>query len=401
MPTATLPYVDRLDRLRTAVKDLGAEVAVLTPGPDVEYLLGHSVASHERLSCLIVPIAGAATLLVPQLERLGWAGTSAEDAVQVATWLDGQDAYALVADLLPAGTARIAVGDSMPAGHALKIRAAVPGSELSLAGRAVAALRTLKSAGEIDELAAAGAAIDRVQERIGEWLRPGRTEHEIAADVAAAIIAEGHQRADFVIVGSGPNGASPHHEASDRVVRAGDAVVVDIGGPHRGGYFSDCTRTYQVAGDADPEFAAVYEIVRRAQQAGVDAAVVGAPCEAVDAAARQVIVDAGYGEYFITRTGHGIGLEVHEDPYMVAGNTRPLVAGMAFSVEPGIYLPGRFGIRIEDIVVATDDGPLRINNCTPRPHGRLIPALSVRPRHPNPVVGKCCRRSNARREVRG
>ncbi len=364
MPTATLPYVDRLDRLRTAVKDLGAEVAVLTPGPDVEYLLGHSVASHERLSCLIVPIAGAATLLVPQLERLGWAGTSAEDAVQVATWLDGQDAYALVADLLPAGTARIAVGDSMPAGHALKIRAAVPGSELSLAGHAVAALRTLKSAGEIDELAAAGAAIDRVQERIGEWLRAGRTEHEIAADVAAAIIAEGHQRADFVIVGSGPNGASPHHEASDRVVRAGDAVVVDIGGPHRGGYFSDCTRTYQVAGDADPEFAAVYEIVQRAQQAGVDAAVVGAPCEAVDAAARQVIVDAGYGEYFITRTGHGIGLEVHEDPYMVAGNTRPLVAGMAFSVEPGIYLPGRFGIRIEDIVVATDDGPLRINNCT-------------------------------------
>jgi Xaa-Pro aminopeptidase len=364
MPTATLPYADRLDRLRTAVKELGAEVAVLTPGPDVEYLLGHSVASHERLSCLVVPIVGEVTLLVPQLERLGWAGSPAEDTVRVATWLDGQDVYALVAGLLPAGTATIAVGDHMPAGHALHLKAAVPGSELTLAGQAVAALRVHKSADEIDQLAAAGAAIDRVQERIGEWLRPGRTEHEIAADITAAILETGHQRADFVIVGSGPNGASPHHEASDRVVQAGDAVVIDIGGPHRGGYFSDCTRTYQVAGDADPELAVVYDVVQRAQQAGVDAAVVGAPCEAVDAAARQVIVDAGYGEYFITRTGHGIGLEVHEDPYMVAGNDRPLAPGMAFSVEPGIYLPGRFGVRIEDIVVATGDGPLRVNNCS-------------------------------------
>lgn len=364
MPAASLPYADRLDRLRANVLELGAEVAVLTPGPDVEYLLGHSVASHERLSCLVVPIAGAATLLVPQLERLGWADMPAVGDVQVATWLDGQDPYAMVAELLPAGTAKIAVGDHMPAGHALRLRAAVPGSELSLAGQAVAALRVQKSPDEIDQIAAAGAAIDRVHERIGEWLRPGRTEHEIAADIAAAILAEGHQRADFVIVGSGPNGASPHHEASDRVVQAGDPVVIDIGGPHRGGYFSDCTRTYRVAGDTDPEFAAVYEIVRRAQQAGVDAAVVGAPCEAVDAAARQVIVDAGYGEHFITRTGHGIGLEVHEDPYMVAGNDRPLAPGMAFSVEPGIYLPGRFGVRIEDIVIATLDGPRRANHCT-------------------------------------
>jgi Xaa-Pro aminopeptidase len=364
MPTDIPPWPDRLDRLRTQVKQLGAEVAVLTPGPDLAYLLGHSVASHERLSCLIVPIAGTPTLLVPQLERLGWAGTPAEDVVRVATWLDGQDPYALVAALLPAGTARIAVGDHMPARHALSVRDAVPGSELTLAGQAVAALRIRKSAAEVEELAAAGAAIDRVQVRFAEWLRPGRTEHEIAADIAAALVAEGHSRADFVIVGSGPNGASPHHEASDRVVQPGDVVVVDIGGPHRGGYFSDCTRTYQVAGETDPEFAAAYDVVQRAQQAGVDAAVVGAPCEAVDAAARQVIIDAGYGDHFITRTGHGIGLEVHEEPYLVAGNGRALAPGMAFSVEPGIYLPGRFGIRIEDIVVAAEDGPVRLNNCT-------------------------------------
>ncbi len=363
MPTAALPYRDRLDRLRAQVRDLGADVAVLTPGPDLAYLLGHTVASHERLSCVIVPLAGPAALLVPQLERLGWTGTSVADTVDISTWLDGQDPYALVADLLPAGVRVIAVGDHMPAGHALRIQRAVPGSVLVPAGTAVAALRAQKSADEIDALAAAGAAIDLVHERIGEWLRPGRTEHDVAADITAAIVAAGHRQADFVIVGSGSNGASPHHEASDRIIGAGDPVVIDIGGPHRTGYFSDCTRTYQVAGDPDPEFRTVHEIVQRAQQAGVDAAVVGAPCEAVDAAARQVIDDAGYGEYFITRTGHGIGLEVHEDPYMVAGNDRLIAAGMAFSVEPGIYLPGRFGVRIEDIVIATADGPRRVNNC--------------------------------------
>jgi Xaa-Pro dipeptidase len=275
----------------------------------------------------------------------------------------------LVADSMVAGTRSIAVGEHMPAGHALRIRAAVSGSELKLAGPAIAELRVHKAAREIDALAAAGAAIDRVQRRIGEWLHPGRTENEVAADIGAAIVAEGHQRADFVIVGSGPNGASPHHEASDRVVQPGDVVVIDIGGPHAGGetglagYFSDCTRTYQVAGAPDPEFAAVYEIVRRAQQAGFEAARPGVAAEQVDAAARGVIADAGYGPYFITRTGHGIGLEVHEDPYIVAGNSRPLESGMTFSIEPGIYLPGRFGVRIEDIVAVTDAGAVRLNEC--------------------------------------
>ena len=364
MPTATLPYADRLERMRGEVAALGAQVAVLTPGPDLSYLLGHSVASHERLSCLIVPAGGEPLLVVPELERLGWSGTAAEDTVRIATWLDGQDPYALVADCLTSATSVIAVGDQMPAGHALRIRAAVEGSELVLAGAAIATLRIHKSDAEIDQLAAAGAAIDRVQQRIGEWLRPGRTEFEIAADIEAAILLEGHLRADFVIVGSGPNGASPHHEASGRVVQSGDVVVIDIGGPHATGYFSDCTRTYRVDGVADPEFATVYETVQRAQQAGFVAAQVGAAAEDVDAAARAVIVEAGYGPYFITRTGHGIGLEVHEEPYMVAGNAVVLEPGMTFSIEPGIYLPGRFGVRIEDIVAVTADGPVRLNNCS-------------------------------------
>jgi Xaa-Pro dipeptidase len=247
--------------------------------------------------------------------------------------------------------------------HALGLQSAVPGSELTVAGPAISELRMRKDIDEVAALAAVGAAIDRVQRRIAEWLIPGRTEHEVAADIAAALVDEGHEAADFVIVASGPNGASPHHEASDRVIGESEPVVVDIGGPSPAGYYSDCTRTYVTGPAAPDDVAEVHAIVRAAQAAGVAAAVVGASCESVDAAARQVIIDAGYGEHFLTRTGHGIGLEVHEEPYMVRGNVRRLEPGMAFSVEPGIYLPGRFGVRIEDIVMVTEEGPVRMNTC--------------------------------------
>jgi len=286
-------------------------------------------------------------------------------AVEISTWTDGDDPYRALADLLPADARVLAVDYHMPAVHALNAQSIVPGSELTLAGEAIAELRMRKGAAEVAALAAAGAAIDRVQRRIGEWLRPGRTENEVAADIAKAIVDEGHARPDFVIVGSGPNGASPHHEASDRVIAEGDVVVIDIGGPMPSGYFSDCTRTYVVApepgGSVDPKVREVYEIVRQAQAAGVAAVRPGVSAESIDAASRAVIDLAGYGEYFITRTGHGIGLEVHEHPYMVAGNGTLLEPGMAFSVEPGIYLPGAFGVRIEDIVVVGDDGPTLMN----------------------------------------
>ncbi len=330
----------------------------------MRYFLGRSVASHERLTCLVVPADGAPHLLVPALERLGWAGSPVEAlGLPITTWADGQDPYTELAELLPSDARVLSVDYHMPAVHALGARGAVPGSELTLAGETIAELRMRKGAAEIAALKSVGEAIDRVHARIGEWLRPGRTEHEVAADITAAIVAEGHERADFVIVGSGPNGASPHHEASDRPIRAGEPVVIDIGGPAPDGYFSDCTRTYLTGGaDPDPEVREVYEVVRAAQAAGVAAAVAGATAESVDMASRTIIADAGYGDYFITRTGHGIGLEVHEHPYLVAGNTQVLEPGMAFSVEPGIYLPGRFGVRIEDIVVVTDDGPLLCNN---------------------------------------
>src|SRR6478736_6639809 len=363
-PVSTLS--DRLQRLAAQAMVSGADVILISPGPDLEYFIGHSVASHERLTCLVVPASGEPSLLVPTLERLGWAGTPVESmAVEISTWTDGVDPYRALADLLPADARVLAVDYHMPAVHALNAQSIVPGSELTLAGEAIAELRMRKSAAEVAALAAAGAAIDRVQRRIGEWLRPGRTENEVAADIATAIVDEGHARPDFVIVGSGPNGASPHHEASDRVIAAGDVVVIDIGGPMPSGYFSDCTRTYVVAPESgeplSPNVREVYEIVRQAQAAGVAAVRPGVSAESIDAASRAVIDRAGYGEYFITRTGHGIGLEVHEHPYLVAGNGTLLEPGMAFSVEPGIYLPGAFGVRIEDIVVVGDDGPTLMN----------------------------------------
>jgi Xaa-Pro aminopeptidase len=231
-----------------------------------------------------------------------------------------------------------------------------------LASAALRELRVRKSPAEVAALLAAGEAIDRVHEQVPGWLRPGRTEEQVAADIAEAILAAGHARADFTIVASGPNGASPHHTAADRVLQAGDTVVVDIGGTMPSGYCSDCTRMYAI-GEPPADFAAYYQVLQAAQDAACAAVRPGVPAQDIDAAARGPITQAGYGEYFVHRTGHGIGLETHEDPYIVSGNTRELQPGYAFSIEPGIY-PGPHGARIEDIVVCTPEGVRRLNNVT-------------------------------------
>jgi Xaa-Pro aminopeptidase len=193
----------------------------------------------------------------------------------------------------------------------------------------------------------------------------GRTEHDVAAEIRDRLIAEGHDTAEFAIVASGPHSASPHHEASGRVIRAGEPIVLDIGGP-LGGYGSDITRMIWVTGgdDAagpDDEFRRIFELVRDAQSEATGAARPGVIAERVDAVARGIIAAGGYGPQFIHRTGHGIGLEGHEEPYLVEGSGERLRAGMAFSIEPGIYLEVRYGVRLEDIVVCTDDGPVALN----------------------------------------
>jgi Xaa-Pro aminopeptidase len=360
----------RLDRAREAARAAKVDALLIAPGSDLRYLLGGSGTSFERLTCLALPAGDRApVLVVPKLEAPGYASVPFDDlGVEVATWVDGEDPYAVVAGRI-GRPARVAVGDVMPALHVLGLRGALPDAEQTLAGPVLRELRMRKDAAEIDALRRAGATIDRVHARMGEWLRAGRTEAEVGADIAAAIVEEGHVRADFVIVGSGPNGASPHHDVSGRVIEPGDVVVVDIGGPVAEGYNSDSTRTYAVGEPREADVAGTYAVLQAAQAAGVQAVRPGIGAQEVDAAARAVIADAGFGEYFIHRTGHGIGLDVHEDPYIVSGNDLPLEPGMAFSVEPGIYLPGRWGARIEDIVVVTEDGVEPLNT---RPHELVV-----------------------------
>ncbi|WP_233495899.1 Xaa-Pro peptidase family protein [Geodermatophilus sp. TF02-6] len=370
MPTASpagpLVTPDRLHTARDVAAESGVDLLVVTPGSDLRYLCGYAAHAMERLTALAVPRRGAPFLVVPRLEApMVDASPAAGLGLEVLAWDETDDPFALLARAatarLGAAPARVAVGDRAWALHALGVQRALPRAALELAGPVVDRLRMVKTPAEVAELAAAGAAIDRVHARMGEWLRVGRTEAEVGADVAAAILAEGHVAVDFTIVGSGPNGASPHHELSDRVVADGDLVVVDIGGETATGYRSDCTRTYAVGRAPGPEVAEWYAVLQQAQAAATAAVRPGVSAEAVDAAAREVIAAAGWGEHFIHRTGHGIGLDTHEAPYIVAGNDLPLAPGMAFSVEPGIYLPGRCGARIEDIVVCTADGVSALN----------------------------------------
>jgi Xaa-Pro aminopeptidase len=359
----TLFEPDRLTRAREAIADSGLGALFLTPGPDLRYVTGYDAIQLERLTCLVVPAADDPFLVVPRLELAAAQASPAGDlGLEMVPWEETDDPFALVAARLPAGVARVAVADRMWAVMALRFRAALPRAEQVAAGTVLRELRMRKSEAEVQALREAGAAIDRVHHIVPSVLKAGRTEREVGKDIAEAIMAEGHATVDFVIVASGPNGASPHHELSDRLIRPGDPVVVDIGGTMPSGYCSDETRTYAI-GDAPADFRAYYAVLQQAQAAARAAVRPGVTPEAVDAAARDVIAAAGHGQFFIHRTGHGIGLETHEEPYIVAGNTEPLEPGMAFSIEPGIY-PGPHGARIEDIVVCTPDGHESVNNVT-------------------------------------
>jgi len=355
----------RLARATQAASDAGVDALFLTPGADLRYLTGYEALPLERLTCLMLPARGEPVLVVPRLEHAAAEASGAGNVVKIATHEETDDAFALAAglarDALGADPALVGVADRMWAEHVLRLRTALPQAHQTTAGRVLRPLRVIKQADEVDALRRAGAAIDRVHERMGEWLRPGRTEAQVARDIAEAIIEEGHASVNFTIVASGPNGASPHHHTASRVIEAGDAVVVDIGGTMPDGYCSDCTRTYVAGGDPDPSFARYYDVLLAAQKASCDAVRPGVTAASVDAAARDVITDGGYGEHFVHRTGHGIGLEEHEEPWIVAGNDTVLAPGMAFSIEPGIYLPGKHGARIEDIVVVTDTGVERLD----------------------------------------
>ncbi|BBX14859.1 M24 family metallopeptidase [Mycobacterium novum] len=361
-------YAHRLAAAAAAAAKAGLAGLVITPGYDLRYLTGSRAQTFERLTALVLPASDPPTMVVPRLELAALRESAVADlGVAVRDWVDGEDPYRMVGEALGGRPATAAVTDAMSALHLLPL-IDVLGAAPVLATAVLRQLRMIKDPSEINALRKAGAAIDRVHARVPEFLVPGRTEADVAADIAEAIVAEGHSEVAFIIVGSGPHGADPHHECSQRELAAGDIVVVDIGGPVEPGYHSDSTRTYSL-GEPEPVVAQRYSVLQRAQRAAVDSVRPGVTAQQVDAAARDVLAEAGLAEYFVHRTGHGIGLSVHEEPYIVAGNDLALAAGMAFSIEPGIYFPGEWGARIEDIVIVTADGAESLNN---RPHELVV-----------------------------
>lgn len=358
MSSAAL-YASRLTSVRQEMKRLSIDAALLSVGHDLPYLTGYHAMPLERLTMLVVTHESVATLIVPRLEAPRV--TLFDDVFKVVPWGETENPVEIVAKHLQ-GAKRIAVGDQMWARFLVELMGFVSGATFVRAVDVVGPLRMAKDAAEIAALRKAGAAADRVatQLQAGEIALVGRTEAQVSADISARLIAEGHDIVNFAIVAAGENAASPHHHAGPRVIKKDEIVLCDFGGT-MDGYCSDITRCVFV-GTPSRKITSAYSVLHAAQAAGVKAGIVGATCESVDAAARKIIEDAGFGEFFIHRTGHGIGMEAHEEPYMVSGNQLPIVAGHAFSVEPGIYLPGKWGMRLEDIVVASDNGPISMNN---------------------------------------
>jgi Xaa-Pro aminopeptidase len=341
------------------MKRCGVDAMILSLGHDMPYLMGYLAMPLERLTMLVIPQDGEASLIIPRLE--GPRVHQMNDVFTMVPWNETEDPVAIAHTLL--GSAQtIAVGDQMWSRFLVDLLVHRPNAKYVRSVTVMEALRSRKDAAEIAALVAAGAAADRVAAQLhaGDIPMVGRTEAEVSADISARLIAEGHQKVNFAIVAAGENAASPHHHAGDRVIQYGEIVLCDFGGTMNG-YCSDITRCVHI-GDVPQDIADAYAVLLRAQAAGVSAGVVGSSCEKVDAVTRAIIDEAGYGEYFVHRTGHGIGMEEHEDPYMVSGNTTPIAPGHAYSVEPGIYVPGKWGMRLEDIVVATENGPMAVNH---------------------------------------
>ena len=354
----TGPHLDRIRRAREEAARRDLDALVVSPSPDLAYLTGYDPIPLERPTLLVLRPGSAPTMLVPELERPLAAACPVGEHLELVAWRDGADAYEAAARLLD-GAGRIAVADRLWASHLIGLERVLPDADFSPASPVLGRLRSVKDASELDALRRAARAADETFRQILMLSFQGRSEESVAHDLADLLVANGHARAEFTIVASGPHAASPHHEPGARTILPNDAVVMDFGG-ELGGYFSDTTRTV-VVGKAPEGFERAYAAVHEAQTATVDAVRPGLEAQEVDRTARTIIEAAGFGDRFIHRTGHGIGLELHEPPYMVEGDRTLLEPGMTFSVEPGIYLEGRFGIRIEDIVAVTAEGVERLN----------------------------------------
>jgi Xaa-Pro aminopeptidase len=362
-------FAARLEAARAGHEKHGAAALLIGVGSDLRYLTGHVAHPMERLTMLVLPATGDAAIVVPRLESMAAAASpaGAAELVDIVPWDETEDPYDTVAIRLgdSGGADRVLVDPNLWAMHLLALQRALPGRQFGLATEVTRDLRIVKSPDEIEKLRAAAHAADRALDRIAHGRLVGRTEADVSREIRELLVDEGHQTAEFAIVASGPNAASPHHHASDRVIQSGEPIVLDIGGT-LDGYASDMTRTIWVTGGdsahgPDGEFRIVHEHVRRANADATAAVAPGAPCAHLDEVARRVIREGGYGDAFIHRLGHGIGMDGHEVPYLVSDSLDVLEPGMAFSIEPGIYLQGRYGVRIEDIVVCGESGPDVLN----------------------------------------
>ena len=360
IPFTSDDYATRMARVVDDAVEAGLDGVIVTPGADLVWLMGYRpTAITERLTMLVLAPDERPTLLVPILEKPDAEAADGAATVRIVDWADGTDPYTAAGRLLRPND-RFGISDSAWAMHLLGLQSTLPGTEYRALSHSLPMMRAVKDANELSRLALAGEAADATYGEIVQLRFAGRRETEVAADLARLLREFGHEQVDFTVVGSGPNGANPHHEAGSRVIEQGDTVVLDFGGL-RYGYGSDTTRTVSV-GEPTIEVSDVHDIVARAQQAAFEAVQPGVSCQEIDRIARATITEAGFGEQFIHRTGHGIGVTTHEPPYLVEGETQQLRPGMCFSIEPGIYLSGRFGVRIEDIVTVTDSAGERLNN---------------------------------------
>lgn len=348
---------NKIESLQGEMRRQNIDWVFLTPSPNFRYVTGYKALPLERLTILLIPANGKPHLIVPRLELM-LAKEHVSIDCDITSFTETENPVDLVANI---ASGSIAVDPYMWSEKLLKFQTKMQTSQFADATSIINVVRTIKDSSEINSIVEAGRAIDWVHERVATLQFKGRTERQIGEEIKSLIFESGHETVDFVIVASGPNSASPHHELSDRVVQSGDVIVVDIGGTMPSGYCSDCTRMY-VVDEVSEEFQAMYDVLQEAQMKALQGATVGTSCESVDSIARDTLAAANLSEYFIHRTGHGIGLQTHEDPYIVQGNTHKLVDGNAFSIEPGFYIEGKFGARIEDIVISSNAGPIVCNN---------------------------------------
>lgn len=361
IPTGDLE--NRINRAKLEMTNFGFDALCISPGPDLRYFIDYDAKALERITCLVLTPGQGPWLLVPRLEKLpAQASGAGRMNMAIHTYGEFDDPYEMIANQI-GPVSVVGVDDRMWASKALGIAAAMPDSRIKPAGSFTYNLRSVKSEFELEALRRVSASIDQVHQEVPNILKPGRTELEVARDIGSLILANGHAKVDFIIVAAGPNSASPHHEPTNRVILSEDVVVVDIGGTSHEGYCSDCTRTYAFE-SVPKDFVAKYRDLQEAQLKSIAAVKPGALPSEVDLAGRNYLIEKNLGEYFIHRTGHGIGVETHEEPYIGSALHEPLLVNQAFSVEPGFYIEGLYGARIEDIVITTISGVEVLNKTT-------------------------------------